>query len=396
MLTPRDIERIKELRNRGDGIGKISRETGFDKKTIRKYSESSENPAKIPQPPAYSQAPSRQAPGLASINPVSTTSVVRTKESREDSRELRQVPYPRIDPGSEAGRTGGKCIHPEYETPGETDGERIYFEQTFLVPASNRTRQEAEEEKADKEREKSERHRKWVRNWQDWASTWGIFASLPVPADIKFKVRDAVGEVLKNRSEEESRWDIEELVKQTINAVIQPYLEKKKEEEAKKLEARKIQLIQSAFPEIKQYIKEHGLETYVVEEDIKRKIHGHFTEKLKGNETYLYSYQIRNALDSMLGDLKERVKKQKAEAEKRAREEKERQEKIQQNIRIGMDRLNFYLLKNSKELGFVSSEDKEEAKKYLGEELRIEIRGDESRLEIEALADEILESYFFE
>ena len=64
--------------------------------------------------------------------------------------------------------------------------------------------------------------------------------------------------------------------------------------------------------------------------------------------------------------------------------------------RIGMDRMNVYLLKHCSELEPFEPGEKEEARKYLENRLKKEVRGDESREGIERVAEEILTSFFFE
>ena len=72
------------------------------------------------------------------------------------------------------------------------------------------------------------------------------------------------------------------MVKETVQATIQPYLDEQRRPK------RKVQLIRLwAVPKIEDYIRDQGLEAYVNEESkrkIKEYVHNHFMKVLVGNE----------------------------------------------------------------------------------------------------------------
>ena len=76
--------------------------------------------------------------------------------------------------------------------------------------------------------------------------------------------------------------------------------------------------------------------------------------------------------------------------------EERKKEKVEKLLQVDMNRFNYYLTINRKELGSIDVKEKEEARKYLERELKEEIEGTETNQEVEKIADEIFNSFFFE
>ena len=269
-----------------------------------------------------------------------------------------------------------------------------------------RLEKELERRRIEEQQNRAEAHQKWVEEWQEWALTQGV-SRISIPADIKFRIKDAVAKALMDRSEQENRSDIEELVKITIQSILQPFLDKVKAE-------KKSRLIETwAFPQIEAYIGAQGLGGYLSEESrgkIREDVKNHFIKVLTGNEAVIWPNEIFDLLDTSLKSIKEKAREAREEKIKKERErveggekafwEKVKEKNIQNNIQelmeIGMNRFNWYLTIHRKELEPLKYEAREKARRYLEGELREGIGGAETDEEVRKIVDQILSDFFFE
>jgi hypothetical protein len=264
--------------------------------------------------------------------------------------------------------------------------------------------------------QRTEQRRAWIKKWTEWAVTSGVPCGASLPAIIEFQIRDAVELALAKRSMEDDERAIRELVEEIATSIAQKYLyeqkkrkdaeaDRQKEErkvlETKRRETNKAQLIKTAPSEVDTYIKKHDFTPYVnevmrmqIREELGRKL----AQTLTGEEFCVPVNLLEEILDSLFEETKdkaERMQKAKAEAEERERQKKIAQENRVLLILVGIKRLNHYLSANQRELGTIDSSERKEAEHYLEDELEEEIEGTESALEVESLADEILEEFFF-
>jgi len=260
-----------------------------------------------------------------------------------------------------------------------------------------------EEERIAEEQEKRKRHREWIEDRKNYAVNCCLPFGVDIPPSMRFQIKDKVGEVLTNRSEDE--YGIYDLISETVKAVLQPHLDeqevkreaeelRRKGEEAKRKRAKKTELINRALGEVDDYVKRNRLSPYVNEEakkKIREQIYNHLLETLPDDIWYVSDSQVREILDSALTDTKEKAR----EDERKAYLGKIKEMKVKDLLQAGMNRLSYYLLINSKELGTVTPEEREEARRHLEKELREEIEGDETVQEVEKIANQILADFFF-
>ena len=418
MTDEETIKEIQKLKKEGKRISFIARTLGLSRPTTKKYLRE-QNLEAVHERRPFS-IPQRK------VIPVNLPSQ-RVRDRRDDAeivsleierqkglKELQKVVGSQISPELQKKKDDleiKKINIEEFETDRKlkalTDEER----RKIQAEEEDRFEREIERQRLAEEQERTKQHLKWVEEWKDRALTWWVPSGVSIPADVKFKIKDGVGKVLMDRSEHESKWDIEELVKITTQSVLQPFLDKVKAE-------KKTRLIQLwALPKIEDYITEHRLQAYVDEEGkdkVREHIRGHFMKTLTGNEAVIFSHEVTNLLDGFLKPIKEKVREMKErerqERERKEREEKEAKEKafqekmkeerkkeeMEELLRVGMNRFNWYLTIHRKELEPLKYEEREEAKRHLERELKEEIEGNETDREIEKTADRVLDDFFFE
>jgi len=407
MLDPQQIEEIKTLTSKGYKPSRIAKELQIDRATVRKYSmeEGIEEiePKKRQVPEVHPRVVEAKANAetlqwkieeekarqqLEKIRPPEEHPIVARKKAEVESKRLDLDLFK---------------TQKELEALKEAERRKAWEEEQRILREIERAEQVAKDE------EKKEKRQRWIKGWQDWALSWGI--SLPwgvsLPTTLKFQVRDAVAVALQNRSESESDWDIRQLVRETASTITGPFLgeletkrkaeeSKRREEEAKRKRAKKIEFINKALGrEVDDYIKRNRLDPYVNEEakkKIREQIYNHLLETLPEEIWYVPDSQVREILDSALKDTKERAR----EVERKTYLDKIKEIKIKDLLQAGMNRLSYYLLVNSKDLGSVTPKEREEARRYLEKELKEEIEGNETVQEVEKIANEILDDFFFE
>lgn len=302
----------------------------------------------------------------------------------------------------------------EYETQKKLETLKEEERRKAQAEREARLEKERERERLEDERRRLADREKWIQGYQDKALTSWLPRGIQITSILRFQIKDEVKKVLANRSEDEDRWELERLVKETINGVIEPYLTDQKAKN-------KTRLIETwAIPEVERYIHAQGLAAYVDEESkskIKEYVRSHFMKKLTGTEYFILSHEVHGLLDASFMTIKEKIKQvqeqERKERDEKARQEMERKEaadrafrnKIEQErkteriaelIETGMSRFNWYLTIHSKEIGPLKCEEREEAKRHLERELKKEIEGSETDEEVEKIADEILDDFFFE
>lgn len=428
MVDPEIIKEIQKLSKQGESLSSIAKQFGISWLTVKKYAAGEGNSER--DKPKLSHNRGAISPRVVPVsNPSESlraereiTEIVGLKvEQAKNMKELEKVTGPKEHPVLVEKRARvevAKLDLDEYQARKQLEKLRKEELEKVMAEEEVRIQEEVERQVLQEERERKEKYQKWVKSWQDWALDSGVPRGVSIPADIKFRIKDTVVKALMDRSEHEDRWDIEELVKITTQSVLQPFLDKIRAE-------KKIRLIESwAFPQVEDYIREQGLEAYVNEESkgkIKEYVRNHFTKVLVGNESIIFSYQVRELLDNFFKPIKEEIKEAKEEErreqERLAREKKEaedkafwegvkekrekeaeetKKERIEELMRAGTNRLYTYLAINRKELKTVSLEEQQRAKRYLEKELKEEIEGTETSQEVEKIADEILDDFFFE
>ena len=265
-------------------------------------------------------------------------------------------------------------------------------------------RSREEEERIAEEQVKRKKHQEWIEDRKNYAVNCCLPFGVNIPPSVRFQIKDKVGEVLTNRSENE--YGIYDLIRETVKAVLQPYLDEQevkreaeelrcKGEEVKRKRAKKIELINRALGEVDDYIKRNRLDPYVNEEakkKIREQIYNHLLETLPDDIRFVPDSQVREILDSALKDTNEKAR----EVERKAYLDKIKEIKIKDLLQVGMNRLSYYLLINSKDLETVTPKERDEAKRFLEKALREEIEGDETFQEVEKIANQILDDFFFE
>ena len=81
-----------------------------------------------------------------------------------------------------------------------------------------------EEERIAEEKEKRKKHREWIEDRKNYAVNWCLPFGVDIPPSVRFQIKDKIGEVLTNRSEDE--YEINDLIRETVKAVLQPYTTK--------------------------------------------------------------------------------------------------------------------------------------------------------------------------
>lgn len=435
MLTEEEKDKILELKGQGYSDFKIGKMLGVDPKTVAKHSRGNNSGGgEGPSLSIKNRHPELRGGQHTfipkkSVIPVTNPSqkVVNQREDVEVTElevrkekavvELGKIKGPQVSSRLQEARDQveiTKLSVEQYEAKKKLKGFVEEEERKARAEEEDRFEREIERQMLAEEQERTKQHLKWIEGWKEWSLTWGVPRGVSIPADVKFKIKDGVGKVLMDRSEQESKWDIEELVKITTQSVLQPFLDKVKAE-------KKTQLIQLyALPKIEDYIRAQGLTAYVDEETkgkVKEHVRDRFIKTLTGNESFILSHEVTNLLDTFFKPVKEKIKqaqeeerREKQEREKREREKREAEEKafwekvrekrekeeIEELLQTGMGQFNLYLLRNRKELGIVNTQEQERAKRHLERELKEQIEGTETDEEVEKIADETLDSFFFE
>jgi len=430
MVDPETIKEIQKLSKQGESLSSIAKQFGVSWLTARKYAAGEENSgqdeSRLFHRKHHSSIPQRKVipverPSRKVIDQREDVEIVGLEVEKQKSlKELEKVTPQREHPlvvERKAKFEAKKLDLDEFKVDRELQALREEERKKAEVEEEDRFEREIERAVLAEEQEKARKHFKWVEGWKEWALTWGVPRGVSIPADVKFKVKDGVGKVLIDRSEHESKWDIEELVKITTQSVLQPYLDKVKVEKKTRL----IQLY--ALPKIEDYIRDQRLEAYVDEESkgkIREYVRNHFMKVLVGNEVIISSSQVTDFLDTFFKPIrekirdaqekerreKERERMEKMRQEREAREAKEKafweklkeeneEERIEGLLQIGLTRFNSYLITNRKELGSIDAKEKEEARRYLEGELKEEIEGNETDEEVRKIVDEILTDFFF-
>jgi len=431
MIDEETIKEIHKMRQDGASVSSIARQLALSRPTVLKYLHNYSTPKAnhLHTPPSGKKVILVQRPSQRVIDQRENVEIVQLEVERQKAtKELEKVTGPKEHPAlieKKARVEVAELDIREYEARKKLQALREEELKRAQAEEQARIQKEMERQALQEERERKEKHENWIKGWQNWALDYGIPWGVSLPAEWKFKIKDTVGEVLRNRSQDEPKWDIEQLIKNTINVTIQPYLDelgsKKKVEETKRREGRKNQLISwMVFPEVDAYLRAQGLDLYIDEETkkkLKEYVRNHFMQTLTGNELIVSPNQVKEFLDKSLRSTKEKVKRMEEEAckekAKRERQEKEKREaerrafwekveeenekrRIEELLQIGINRLNWYLLVNRKELGTIDAKEEERAKRHLERELKEEIEGNETDEEIEKIADEILDDFFFE
>jgi hypothetical protein len=415
MLDEDTIKQIQKMRENGASINRIAHELQISRPTIRKYlSPTGDDPEaeQFDPTPEPEQRVGHIYPSTKKKVPEIHPKVAEAKanaevlgwkiEEEKNKQKLEEVTGPKEHPAlakKKAKVEIAKLDVDQYEAKKRLQELKEEEKKKAQAEEEAKLEKERERKRIEEEQKRAEAHEKWIQEYQDQALSWWLPWGLSIPSTLKFEIKDAIAKVLKNRSQSEDSYEIERLLKETVNAIIEPYLkeqeEKRRIEESKRRETKKVQLIQSALSEVDDYIRAQGLEAYVdqqTREKVKEYIREHFMKTLTGNERFIPSYDIREVLDSVFKNLKEKVTKEKEAEEAKARKER----KIEALIQVGMERMNFYIVKNYDDLQPLNNKEEEEAKEYLQKELREEIEGDESRQEVEKLTDECLDIFFFE
>jgi predicted transcriptional regulator len=428
MIDEEIVRKIQEMGREGVSVSSIGRQFGLSRFTVRKYLEDESNHHETEK--AHSFIPKKKAafvlnrtsethpihPRVAEAKANADVIHYRVQEERE-KQELEKVVGPKEHPALVEKRARVEIVNldlDEYEAQKKLEARKKEEMQKAQVEEEARIAKEIEQEQLTEKQKRLTEREKWVRGWQDWALSREIPRGVSIPADIKFRIKDAVAKALMNRSEQENRGDIEELIKITTQSILQPLLDKVRVE-------KKIQLIETwAFPQIDTYIKGQGLEGYLNEEGkgkIREDVKNHFMKVLTGTESFIFSFQVTDVLNIFLKPVKE----SKAETERKAREarverikkerervegeekafwdtvkERRRKEEIESLVQAGMNRFNYYLLANRKELGVIDAKEQERARRHLERELREEVEGNETDEEVEKIVDGILDNFFFE
>jgi hypothetical protein len=284
------------------------------------------------------------------------------------------------------------------ESPRKEELNRIEVEQEA------RLEREVMHKRLSEREEKEEKHRQWVEGRKNYAVNFCLPLGTKIPETVKFRIKDAVGEVLKNRSENE--YGIQGLIEETVEAVLRPFLNeqearrkaedlRRKEEEAKRKRERKIELIKKALVEVDKYVKNNHFEAYVSGETIKMV------------KNYIYIYLLKTLPEEiwfapegkvreMVEDIFKKAKKEIEEAEEAKKEDEEKQEKRNRLVGIGMGKYNAYINKHQSELEPFEPGEREEGRQYLERELKREIVGTETDQEVAEITEEILDEFFFE
>lgn len=432
MTDEETIKQIRKMREGGISVSSIARELGLSRPTVLKYLHDHSAP-KVSQHTPPSKIIPVNRPSERVVKQREDVEIVGLEVEKQKSlKELEKVTGPKEHPALVEKRARVEVVKldlDEYEARKRLEALKEEERRKAQTEEEARVREEIEQERVADERRRLAERERWIQKWQDWALSQGIPWGVSLPTEWKFKVKDAVGEVLKNRSEDEPKWDIEQLVKNTINAIIQPYLDKleaeRKTEEAKRREARKANQIQSNIYQVDSYISSQGLEAYFdqeTREEVRKCVHDHFMKTLTGTELSLFIYyEVGKFINTFLKPIREKIReaqeeeskkkeKERLERERQEREKKEakerafleklkeenEEERIEGLLRVGMNRFNSYLITNRKDLGSIDAKEKEEARRYLEGELKGEIEGNETDEEVEKIADEILDDYFFE
>jgi hypothetical protein len=447
MLFDEDIKKIQNLRSKGFTVSKIAREMNLDRKTVRKYLE--EDGDDVTGQPLR-KAASRPSPKRVVFednpeddHPISTSKTRLTPlKSLQEDLELSKTEFELQKLQHEKKRWEQKVNEGQEKEPLVSAEVRKKKDQVEIVKldleeqeVEGKARQLKEEEtkraRAEEEariellrqRQRLEaeqravvQHQNWIKEIQKLALTYAESFNIPLPATFCFKIKDTVGEVLGNRSQDEEKWAIEELIKETVKCIIQPLVDmeeakkkafreeqeaKRRTEELRKREERKAELVRMALFEVGSYFSDNRLENVVNEETrkkVKKEIHDHLMETLTGDEFIPPWRQVRDILDKvfspLIAELKTKSEK-KTEEDRMAIKEMIREVRIERLLGIGMNQLNYYLSAH-KELGTINFKEREETRQYLETELKKEIDGTETNQEVEKIAEQILDGFFFE
>ncbi len=195
MISRETIQKIRELRQKGENVSKIARTLHLSRPTVLKYSSSGKNPSQHQRSP-----------------------LTRKIVTRPQSVLYRQ-PDPIVEPEGEWMESADATmpeedfsISPNRSVPQEDSLE-------------NRRVMELQEEK-----EKLEEHKRWIKEMADFALQqipWGV----SLPASLKVQILDEVKGALRSRSEDEDQWLIRELVEEIVNRIVGQYQNQKKAKE---------------------------------------------------------------------------------------------------------------------------------------------------------------------
>jgi predicted transcriptional regulator len=424
MIDTETTKEIRRMREKGVSISRISRELNISRPTILRYlKDDNESPKDHHHPESReSQHPFIQKKVIPVLNPSQ-----RVVNQREDV-EVTELEVRKEKAVQELGKVKGlqvssrlqeardqveitKLSVEQYEAKKKLKGFVEEEEIKKRAEREARIREEMKQEALAEKRRKLAEREEWIQEYQNKALTSWLPRGISITSTLRFLIKDEVKKVLANRSESEDRWEIERLVKETVNIIIQPFLDAEKSK-------KKVQLIQLyALPKIEDYLSAKGLSGYVDEKgkgEIIEYVRNHFMKTLIGTEAVIWPNEIFNLLDAFLKPVKEKVREaqekeqreryEKKEAEERVfweglrnkRKKEEIEGRVENLLQVGMDRFNWYLTIHHKELEPLKNEERERGIRHLEKELKEEIEGIETNQEIEKLIDGILDSFFFE
>jgi predicted transcriptional regulator len=235
MLTERDIKNIFILKKKGSTISEIARNLNLDRKTIRKYLRTENQPNAESVPPPLQRRYRSYATGGDHSNKEVTNGAVYTEVF-----DISQEALNRFDRGQ-------KSVQSQRQK-GIKESDQI----PWIVEQSG-----------------VERHQKWIEDMQKWALSNCIPFDVDIPSSLKFQITDEVGKVLENRHERENMWEIRRLIEESVKGLVQSYLDEqeaeRKAEEADRNRIRKAQLITSALGEVDRCVFINRLESYLNE-----------------------------------------------------------------------------------------------------------------------------------
>jgi len=409
-----DIQKeIREMREKGSSISRIARELGLSRPTVLKYlyDHSAPRVSQHTSPSIGKRVIPVDRPSQKVIDQREDVEIVDLEVEKQKSlKELEKVTGPKEHPALVEKRARVEIVNldlDEYEAQKKLEARKKEEMQKAQAEEEARIAREREQEQLAEERSRLADREKWIEEYQNKALTWWLPRGISITTTLRFQIKDEIKKALVNRSEDEDQWEIERLVRETVNIIIQPFLDEQKAR-------RKLQLIQlQVLPKVEPYIRSAGLGAHVdaeTQEKAKEYVYDHFMKTLTGNELIIPSHQVTELLNNFFRPIKEKVRGIQEEQERQAREKREAEERgfwenmkkkrekeeIGSLLEIGMNRFNYYLLANRKELGVIGAKEQERARRHLERELREEVEGNETDEEVEKMTDEILDRFFFE